>query len=223
MSSLPEIATRKVTHPTDASSFEFGTSAGLPDVVLLKARSEASAVGYANGWAQGIREARETQQALMAAHAQKLAEANARQEAEIESAVGALLAAAARRDESFDEVTRVTAEQIVSAAFSIAEALVGTALKVPEFAAPAALARVLSEVPMNEPVIVRMNPMDRAVLTGAGGSQMMSKIEGTTGRELRIQPDNAMGRGDAIAHYGDTTVDGRISAAMGRVKERLAQ
>jgi len=223
MSSLREIASRKVTHPTDASMFEFGTPAALPDSVLLKARSEASAVGYANGWAQGIREARETQQALMAAHAEKVEQANALREAEYQQAVDALMTAAIRRDESFAQATAMTAEQVVSAAFAIAEALVGTALKVPEYAAPAALARVLAEVPAGESVVVRMNPMDRAVLSGAGGSQMMASIPGAANRELRIQPDNALGRGDAIAHYGDTTVDGCIAAAVERVRERLAQ
>jgi flagellar assembly protein FliH len=220
---LPEAPVTPRPRTSTPVAFEFGSPAGVPDAVLAQARSEASAIGYAHGWAQGIREARETQQVLVAANAERIAAAELQSAAELRAATEALMAAATKNAAARDTFVEMQAEKIIDAAFSIAEALVGLALKLPEFAAPAALARVLAEAPPAEPIVVRMNPNDRAVLTGAGGSHMMAQIAGSTGRELTLQPDPQMPRGDAIAHFGDSTIDGRISAGLERVRERLAQ
>ncbi|HZC72239.1 MAG TPA: hypothetical protein VE442_16210, partial [Jatrophihabitans sp.] len=154
MSSLPETSVWEPAElradavpaspaPSNPPQFEVSTSAGVPERLLRPARAAAHAAGYAAGWADGMHAAKA--RAEVAAE-QARAELDARQ-AEQRVAVQRGLAGLDAAAERLERIALPGAEELESvlleAAFGIAEALVGHALRDDEKRAPAVLARVL--------------------------------------------------------------------------------
>ena len=208
---------------TDRIAFEFTSDAAVPDQLVERARAEARAVGYAQGWAHGVREAADSQAGERAAANADRASLRDREAEQVASALQALQAAAADLRQSTMSITDDIEDQILAAAVEIAEALLGRELRDPEVAAPAALARVLRLAPANEPVIVWLNPTDHDTLTGPAGKALIGSVEGATGRGLAFERDPELLPGDARARCGSTTIDARLSAGVARLREYLSR
>jgi flagellar assembly protein FliH len=176
--------------------------------------ASARAEGYATGWAQGIREARE---ATTAARQRATAEFDRVLSDRDELARHALTALRAAADQvrattvqRIDEVLDAT----LTAAVELAEALAGAALATDLVeGARQGLRRVLAEVPATAPVIVRLNPADLAEL------EAIEQL--APGVDVTLVPDPAVERGGAVGETTVTTVDATLSAAVRRVRAEL--
>lgn len=212
MSSLPETV-----------SFELGVGAAVPARLVSQARTDASAVGYAHGWSQGLREAHGARQAWVDAgrddHDRFVAERNAA----LSTAMSALERATAQLEHASAVNATAIEDTILAAAVEIAEALLAHELRSPELAAPSALARVLRLTPVGSPVTISLSPADHAVLTGDDGATRLAEIDGVTSREITLLSRDDLGPGDAIAQCGATTIDGRLSEGLARIREYLAK
>lgn len=207
----------------DTVAFEFISDIAVPDRLIEQARGQARAVGYAQGWSQGAREAADSgaaeraaaqadQESLLAAHRQR-----------VDSAVQALHGAAAQLREATIIITDQITDQILAAAVELAEALLGRALRDPEVAAPAALARILGLAPDSEPVTVWLNPADYDTLTGPGGAALIGSVQGATGRAITFETDPGLQAGDALARCASTTIDARLAEGVARLREYLSR
>lgn len=204
-------------------AFDFAGQSGVPDLMVEQARGQARAVGYAQGWAQGSRDAMQALAAERAAGEAELAALRARQEQQVEVALQALQDAAAQLRQGTISITDDIEDQILAAAVQLAEALLGRELRDPEVAAPAALARVLRLAPANEPVTVWLHPADHETLTGPAGAALIGSVEGATGRGLTFESDPDLQPGDARARCGSTSIDARLSAGVARLREYLSR
>lgn len=182
--------------------------------------AEADAVGYAAGWAQGRQQAAE----LAAREAAELAELTARREAEraaeAERSLTAVLVAADRLEQRTLPLLADLEDEVMRAAVTIAEALLGRELRLSPEPAMDALRRALVQVPEGRPVTVRLNPADLAALTPQTGDGTPDEVDG---RPVVLVADPGLNPGEAVADSGALTVDARLSTAVARVKELLDQ
>ncbi|GAA3871588.1 hypothetical protein GCM10022243_41060 [Saccharothrix violaceirubra] len=186
---------------------------GVPTIGTVRAGAHAE--GYAVGWAQGIREAREATSAARARATSDLTTLLADRDARIGRAVAAVAAAA-------DQVRAITvqraeeiAEPLVAAAVDLAESLLGATLAVDApAAARAAVRRALANVPERKPVVVRLNPADLAELAEAETPTL-------SGAPVSLAADPSVGRGDAVAETDTTTVYAVLAEALAAVRAEL--
>jgi flagellar assembly protein FliH len=185
--------------------------------VLSDEHEAARSVGYAEGWAQGRREAvaaerDQLQRAEQSRHRLELALADeARQAREgLWSAVQQLRATPV-------PVLEDAADVVLEAAIRLAEAVLGAELSVLDDAATLALRRALAPLPDDVRVVVRMNPRDVEILRAAEES---GAAEGVTQRredhDVELVADSGLRRGEAVADQGAARVDARIDAALRR-------
>ncbi|MBM7773340.1 flagellar assembly protein FliH [Actinokineospora baliensis] len=210
MSSSPERIGTVVRGGDAAVPFQIGVTSANQS-----GRAGAHAEGYATGWAQGMREAREATTAardrakaeldrLLGERAQRTDFAVSA----VDTAARQVLATTVRRAEDL-------AEQVLAAAVELAEAMLGTQLSVAVTdSARAGLARAVGALPATAAVTVRVNPLDLAELTADG--------DPTPGREVTLVADQTVSRGDAIALTAVTTVDATLGAALARIRAELA-
>jgi flagellar assembly protein FliH len=196
--------------------FEVGTSAGVPESLLAPARDAAHAAGYAAGWAHGMQMAEQRAAAAATQAHAELQQVVSEQRAGVARGLSALHAAA----DALEQLAVPGAEQlealILGAAFGIAEALVGHALRDDATRAPAALARILALAPHGEPVTVRLHPADHAIVANH------SSLDGDA-RQLSFVADPQLQLGDAVATSGATEIDARISSGLARIRDALGQ
>lgn len=196
-----------------APLFEIATDVGIPSALLDPARRAAASEGYAAGWAEGMRAARDATEAELAAARRDVEAETAAFRARVEQALSGVLAAAAdlrvRSAPALEDVERI----IVSAAFEIAESVVGASLRDDDRRGAAAVARALALVPDDDRVVVALHPADHATLVAAGVRY---------GPCVELVADPTLSPGDATARSGATTVDARIAAGLARVWEALA-
>lgn len=211
--------------PDTASTgfFELSSTAAVPARLVEQARTDARAVGYAQGWAQGLHEAIESTSAERTAAQADQAVFVTRRDQRLTSAIQALHTAAAQVERTVATLDSEIEDAILAAAFEIAQALVGRELRDPQSRSTAALARVLKLVPATEPVTVWLNPADHEVLTAAGGTALIAAMDATAGRTINFESDPGLATGDAIGRSSSTTVDARLSDAVGRLTEYLAR
>jgi flagellar assembly protein FliH len=200
-------------------AFELLNAAAIPEQLLTQSRSDATAVGYANGWSQGLREVHVLHAGEAAQSERRIAAATARHTEALQAATFAIHEAADELERTtvpaFDELSSV----ILAAAVEIAEALLGCELRDPKIAGDAALSRVLNLVPANDTVTVRLNPEDCEVLSGTGAFTNTGADE----RRIILVPDTSLESGESVATSGAMTIDARLSKAIVRLKEHLAQ
>jgi flagellar assembly protein FliH len=185
--------------------------------VLVDAHEAARSVGYAEGWAQGRRDAVAAQdEQLQRAEAsrQQLERALA---AETQRACDALSSAVSQLEAITAPVLEDGADVVLDAAIRLAQAVLGAELSVLDDAGRLALRRALSPLPDDGRVVVRMNPDDLQSLRaagesdeGAGGSQ---RIED---HDVELVADSGLRRGEAVADLGAARVDARLDAALRR-------
>lgn len=206
-----------------AGFFELSSTAAVPARLVDQARVDARAVGYAQGWAQGLHEAIESGAADRSAAQADQAIFVSHRDERLRSAIDALCAAAVQVERTVATMDSEIEDHVIAAAFEIARALVGRELRDPQSRSTAALARVLKLVPASEPVTVWLNPADHQVLTSTGGAALIAAMDATAGRTLTFGADPGLDIGDAIGRCSSTTVDARLSDAVSRLTEYLAR
>jgi flagellar assembly protein FliH len=195
--------------------FEVAPQAGVPDQLLAPSRAAAQAAGYAAGWASGLRAAKLVADAEAHVAAAARDRAVATQRAALEQAVTALATAASGLERRALPAAQDIEELIVSAAFAIAESLVGSALRDELNRSRSAVARALQLAPTDEDVTVALSPADLAVLGGPAAEER-------DGRTVRLVEDASLAPGDAVATCSATVVDARLAAALDRARQALA-
>jgi flagellar assembly protein FliH len=207
----------------DVINFELVGTSAIPAELIERSQADASAVGYAHGWSQGLREARESMQAQAAAARAEVAAERARARAELSTLLSTLAAAAAELQAEANRAAERDENAILVAAVEIAEALVGHQLRDVTAETISALARALRLAPGAEPVTLRLNADVYQQLSSDGFSAVLDSVLETTGRSIAFAPDSGLAVGDVIAVSSATTVDARISEGIRRVREQVAR
>lgn len=104
-------------------------------------------------------------------------------------------------------------DQVVAAAFAIAEAIVGHELRHAEQRGRNALARALALAPEHGLVTARLHPEDLPT-AGEGGAL-------SPRRPVELVGDPTLAPGDCVVEVGACRIDARIGAALDRVREVL--
>ncbi|HEX2903041.1 MAG TPA: FliH/SctL family protein [Jatrophihabitans sp.] len=203
---------------TVGEPFEFAGT-GASGVLIDSARVEARAVGYAQGWAQGLRDAAAGQAAEIEQARARREAALRSQSAEVGTAVQAVLAAADRLERTSVELTDQLSDTMLAAAVELAAALLGQELADPIVSARSVLTRVLGQVPDDQQVTVWLSPADHATLTGPDAPALLSLAGPAVAARLRFECDPALAAGDALAKSAHTTVDAKLSTALARLRE----
>lgn len=211
----PNASTRPTLH-----AFSVSPSAGIPADLLAAETAAARAAGYADGWAHGLGEARESTRARQAAEADAAAAADAERELLQRRAFDAIFDAAESLEQRAVPSATDIEEQILAAAWTIASALVGDVLADATTRSEAAVRRALVLAPADEDVTITVSPADFGVLSGGQGGTSIRRDRGL--RTVTIVSDPSLADGDAIASCGATTIDARLTAALTRVTEVLA-
>ncbi|SDI82067.1 Flagellar biosynthesis/type III secretory pathway protein FliH [Frankineae bacterium MT45] len=216
---LPELDATPKLAPL---GFDIATSAGVPSTLTEQARSEARAVGYATGWSTGVREAREAMAAKLQAATEEAAALVADTRARLATVLAALdVAATALEQQSVPGAVEME-ETLIGCAVELTEALLTRELSSVDTASDA-LARTLALAPAGEPVTVTLSPRDYKTLAVAPSGAVYPALVATYRRSITVASDESLNPGDAVVRCGATTVDGRLSAGMQRVREALGK
>ncbi|GAB1643308.1 FliH/SctL family protein [Krasilnikovia sp. MM14-A1259] len=184
---------------------------------VQRAKEEARGAGYAQGWAQGKRDAAlEHESILEKARADAKAHVQWR-EAVLDQAVEAMGQAADQLESRYVPSVEDMREEILAHAFALAEAIIGRSLADAEGRGVDALRRAMAIVPPRGDVTVSLHPDDYENLVGAA-TETDYNYEG---RALQLRPDPALNPGDAVATVGSTVVEATIAAAVQRAREAL--
>jgi len=163
--------------------------------------------GYMAGYAEGARQAVAERAADLATQKATWAATQAQASAlvsKLASATDAYLAHFAPRDGALTE-------ELIKAAFGLAEAVVNCELRCrPDLARDVARS-VLTSLPTG-PAVVRVNPVDEALFGEA------TNLHGAT-----VVADPAVGPGGCIVTSGAKTVDARIEHALARAREAFCR
>ena len=211
---MPELA--------ELPAFEFTGAASIPADLLDRSRASAEAIGYANGWARGVREAKESMAAQAAAAQAEIDRGRSIAAQQITIALSGLAAAAGALEASAAAEAESLEPALMAAAVTIAEALVGHQLRDIDAATRSAMARMVQLAPRDEPTTIRINTTAYAALGEIGISELLAGVDGASGRELTVEPDDTLGIGEATARHGATTIDGRLAAGIERIRQELA-
>lgn len=204
--------------PSSNDAFDF-SGASVPNELIESARVEARAVGYAQGWAQGLREAAAGQAAEIELARAQRSSALRDQAAEVGTAIQAVLAAAERLDRTALELTDHLSDTMLAAAVELATALLGRELADPLTSARSILTRVLVDAPDNQNITVWLSPSDHATLTGPDAPALLAALEAGVASRLSFECDPALAPGDAVARSAHTTIDAKLSSAVARLRE----
>lgn len=178
-------------------------------------RQAGYAAGYAAGWAAATREEAE------------LVEARLQQRTELEHEAVARLDQLGRALSGARECARAmaspelqaTAEQLMLAAVTLAEDLVGVVLSEPRRRVSAAVARAVAVEEDAGVVRVRMHP-DDVVTYHRMVADHTSSLTLPDGVDLVADP--SLRPGDALTELEDGFLDARLSSAIARLREELA-
>ena len=226
---MPEPAVRPGTHAAGGAGAvaESGPDAG--------AESGADAAGSTARTAEQESHARETENdrrlaeleaAVAEAYNQAFAagEESGRQ-AERERLAGAVTAAEQALDavRGADSALRGRLEENICAlSVGIARMLVMRELATDSGLVSSFVRQALIEFPIDQPVVIRINPSDLAAITASSlvgdGSPGI-----TAGREARWVADPELQQGDCVVEGRERIVDGRVDTALERVYLQLAQ
>lgn len=184
---------------------------------VQKAKEQARVAGYAEGWAQGQREAAVA--AEEAAARAKLAEQahDQRRTAALAQAVNALGRAVTELENQLMPTFAELQEVLLAHAFELAEAIVGRSLDDPQRRTADALRRAMAAAPESGTLLVSLSPDDYQTLVGADGAADFDH----EGRHVSLRPDATLRPGDATAETGLATVDATIASAVARAREAL--
>ncbi|MEU4618629.1 FliH/SctL family protein [Actinoplanes sp. NPDC023801] len=189
----------------------------VDEEVVARARQQARTTGYAEGWAQGKREAAEANEAA-AVRATASAEAyEQRRAAALASAVNALGRAVTGLEDQLMPTFTELQEVVLASAWDLAEAIIGRSMREDPERGADALRRAMTAAPEHGDVTVSLHPEDYRNLVGEGSGQDFD----FEGRRITLRPDPGLQPGDAVAETGTATVDATIAAAVERAREAL--
>ena len=181
------------------------------DEGFANGQREGFAAGRADGFEVGIAEGRPVGHAEGRASA--VAAATAQVRSEVESALGALDAAASDLARA-EAVSLADIEAtVVDLAIRIAEAVLEREVGASVDPGADALRRALSLAPEHGDLVARLHATD---LDSIGDIADLAP-----GRSIRLVADPAVGRGGALVESGAARVDARLETALARVREVL--
>src|SRR4051812_9193788 len=189
--------------------FEVDLTTASPLAAVDRSKvDDAMAEGFQAGFDRGRAEGYEA--GVAAARADVAAEAELQTTAlrtALEALRGAITDTVAARAVPFAGLE----DDVATAAFAIAEAVLDRELAVAKSPGRDAVARAIALAPAGD-AVVRLHPDDATTV---------GKLQ--TGREIRILADPAVERGGAIAEVGACTIDAQLGSALERVRKALAQ
>ncbi|WP_433792335.1 FliH/SctL family protein [Actinoplanes sp. CA-252034] len=205
----------------NAAAARFGIDlrqdAPIENEAVDRALQQARTTGYAEGWAQGKRDAAAANEAA-AARAVAAEEAfDHRRAAALASAVNALGRAVTGLEDQLMPTFTELQEVVLASAWELAEAIIGRNLRDDPERGADALRRAMTAAPDHGDVIVNLHPDDYRNLVGEGSGEDFD----FQGRRITLRPDPALQPGDAVAETGTATVDATIAAAVARTREAL--
>ena len=206
----------------DVINFELVGTSAIPAELLERSQADASAVGYAHGWAQGLRDARESMRVEVETARADLDAESAQARAELHALLTTVAAAAVQVQSELQKLAVRDEDAILATAVEVAESLVGHQLRDVDAETIEALARALRLTPGAEPVTVRINAEVHQRLSADGFAAVFDAVLETTGRSVAFAPDSTLAVGDVIAVSASTTVDARIGEGLRRIREHLA-
>jgi flagellar assembly protein FliH len=182
-----------------------------------RAKKQGRTAGYAEGWAQGQREAAVAADLVAErAHAAEQVH-DTRRAAALAQAVNALGRAVTGLENQLMPTFTELQEVLIAHAFELAEAIVGRSLDDPQGRGVDALRRAMATAPEPGNLVVSLHPDDFQTLVGtAGGAEFEHE-----GRRVTLRPDATLRPGDATAETGMATVDATIASAVARAREAL--
>jgi flagellar assembly protein FliH len=202
-----------------AAAFGVDLRKGVPadSAAVARAKEEARTAGYAEGWAQGQREA-----AVAAAAAADQAVAAdqayaAQRAAAIQQAIGALARATAGLEARAAATVEEIQDLVAGYAVQLAEAILARELTAESARGAEAVRRAMSQAPSAGVATVSLHPDDYRLLAESAPDGEFA----VDGRTVRLRPDAALRPGDAVAEIGAMTVDATIAAAVARAREAL--
>ena len=166
---------------------------------------EARRLGHQEGFAAGAAEGRAAGFAASASEIDALL-------ASLTRAADALGAAAAALGETQAVELEAVEDDLVGAALTIAEAVIGRELALAVDPGREALSRALALVPPATAVVARLHPVDVATLDAHAD---------LGGRSVEIVSDPSVEPGGCVADAGDARIDAQLGAALARVADRL--
>lgn len=178
------------------------------------------AVSPAEAWDAAMAAAR--QEGFDEGHRAGVAEGRRAEEARTRSALDAAARVVTEVEARMVQMEEAASRDIPALATAIASHLVGHAVE----ADPSILSRLVqqavSEFLPDEPVRVRVNPRDLAMLSGPMGAQ--ADADGpVTGRSVRWISDAEVRPGGCLVESRERLVDGRVSAALERIYRALCE
>ena len=220
MSSSPDRVLRGVA-ADNAAAARFGVDLRneppVDNEAVERAKQQARTTGYAEGWAQGKRDAAAAAEAA-AARAVAAEEAyEQRRTTALASAVNALGRAVTGLEDQLMPTFTELQEVVLATAWDLAEAIIGRNLRDDPERGADALRRAMTAAPEHGDVTVSLHPDDYRSLVGEGSGQDFD----FEGRRITLRPDPGLQPGDAVAETGTATVDATIAAAVSRAREAL--
>ena len=221
MSSSPDRQVIRGAVADNATAARFSVDLRRDDPIdneaVDRAKQQARTTGYAEGWAQGKRDAAAANEA---AAARALAAEQAyeqRRAAALVQAVNALGRAVTELENQLHPTFTELQEVILVSAFELAEAIIGRSLREDPERGLDAVRRVMTAAPEHGGLTVSLHPDDYRTLVGEAGNAEFD----FEGRHITLRPDAGLRPGDAVAQTGTATVDATIAAAMVRAREAL--
>jgi flagellar assembly protein FliH len=222
MSSSPDrnpVLRGEVADTATTARFGVDLRQGVPEdnAAVERAKQQARTAGYAEGWAQGQREAAAVAEAS-AARARAAEQAHdQRRAAALAQAVNALGRAITELETQLMPTFGELQEVLLARSFELAEAIVGRALDDPQGRGADALRRAMAAAPEAGNLVVNLHPEDYRTLIGDSGEADFDH----EGRRVILRPDATLRPGDAVAETGTATVDATVAAAVARAREAL--
>ncbi|HEU5474212.1 MAG TPA: FliH/SctL family protein [Actinophytocola sp.] len=206
----PEVAQTAVPYQVGAVASD---TQGTNSVAAI-----ARAEGYAVGWSQGMREARESTNAARRRAEQEMYQMLRRRDQLAKRSLRALASSSGEVRTVTVQRTEEITEFIVAEAIDLAEAILGAALSADVLAITRnAVARALKELPVTGPAVtVRLNPDDHTELTATDFSDVVGV------QEVSLVADPDLAPGDAVATNAVSTVEVTVAGALARVRKELA-
>lgn len=185
--------------------------------VLVDEQEAARSAGYAEGWAQGRRDAVSAEADLLVRQEESRRRLEAALAAETQHALTALEQAVQQVEARTVPVLEDVADAVLDAAVQLAQAVLGAELSVLDDAGTLALRRALAPLPDDGRVVVRMNPEDVEIVRAATGSSTSAEgSQRVSDHEVELVADASLRRGEAVADQGAARVDARLDAALRR-------
>jgi flagellar assembly protein FliH len=108
-------------------------------------------------------------------------------------------------------------QNVLTLAVALAEEIIGRQIRDDDQLVMTAAARALALAPDREPVLLRVNPADVAVVR-----ESMPADEATV-HPLQVVADASIERGGVVAEVGPLRIDAQVGPALARIRDAFAQ